>query len=221
MQKTVIVDNKPIVFECNLLSLLIYKNQFGRNLLDDMNDIDRKRLVYENADEEIKKSEKAYNILWTLAKTANENIKSPDIWLDDFEEFDTFSIWSEMSANVVRSSLHYDKRFKTIDSDENTSTTNSGQRTPTAEELTAIFLELGLSVRDFKYLTIGMGINLIKSAEIREKKRRNIEVIDPEEQYLKLKANEPMVDELHAKGEISEQKYKAFKDVIRRWEDNG
>lgn len=216
MQKTISVDNKLIAFECNLLSLLIHRQQFGRNFLTDINDVNniKNRLIYEDVNIEMDKLDKVYSVIWTLAKTANDTISSPDTWIDRFKNFDVYEIWDKISNDVVRDSLAYDKRYRT----DNTNN-NGGQRNPTAEELTAIFLELGLSVADFKYFTIGMGINLIKSAEIREKKRRNIEVSDPEEQYLKLKANEKMIDELHEKGEISEEKYKSYKDTIARWED--
>jgi hypothetical protein len=53
-----------------------------------------------------------YNIIWTLAKTADKKIPEPIEWLDEFEEFPLFEILPQLQE-LISNSLRGSKQKKT------------------------------------------------------------------------------------------------------------
>lgn len=50
-----------------------------------------------------------YNMLWVYAKTAEPSIPPPQEWLDEFDEFPVFDIWSELEE-IMRANVEVDTK---------------------------------------------------------------------------------------------------------------
>lgn len=105
MEKILTIDGRQVKFKSTGAFLLRYKAQFGRDAIQDI-------LKLENAigkNKEIKdidalNLEVFYNLIWTLAKTANPDIPPPIEWLDSFSKFPLIDIIPEV-ADMIFSCL--------------------------------------------------------------------------------------------------------------------
>ncbi len=98
MEKILTIDGRQVKFKSTGAFLLKYKAQFGRDALQDIfklqGSIDAKTnelTNYEALDLEV-----FYNLVWTLAKTADPSIPPPMEWLDSFSEFPLIDIIPEV-----------------------------------------------------------------------------------------------------------------------------
>ena len=107
MEKTIEIDGKQVTFKSTAATPLRYKAQFGKDFFAEImklgslsklnkNKIDYK--IFENTDFEV-----FYNIIWTLAKTADKTIPEPITWLDSFDEFPLFEILPELQDLITAS----------------------------------------------------------------------------------------------------------------------
>lgn len=105
MEKTIIIDGKPIEFKSTGATALRYKAQFGNDYLADILKLSPlTKLDMDNlTDEDLKliDFEVFYNIAWTLAKTANKGIPDPLSWLDEFDEFPLFDILPDIQDMLL------------------------------------------------------------------------------------------------------------------------
>lgn len=116
MEKTITIDGKKVTFKATGGIGYRYKAQFGSEFLADvakledfMNSAEVKqkkskrpdgKIVIEKVEEYdyTKLSlESMYNLLWTLAKTADESIPGPQEWLDSFDKFPVMDIYGQIS----------------------------------------------------------------------------------------------------------------------------
>ena len=97
MEKTLVIDGRQVPFKSTGAFLLRYKAQFHRDALKDIykmqNAVKPDGTV---SDIEVLDIEVFYNLIWTLAKTADPNILPPFEWLDTFEEFNLNEIIPEV-----------------------------------------------------------------------------------------------------------------------------
>lgn len=107
MEKTIIIDDKEIRFKSTAATPLRFKAQFGKDYFAEIIKLNKLSAfkeeksnyeVLENADFEV-----FYNIIWTLAKTANKDIPDPITWLDGFDEFPLFEIIPEVQDLIAAS----------------------------------------------------------------------------------------------------------------------
>jgi len=97
MEKILIIDGRQVRFKSTGAFLLRYKAQFGRDALQDIlriqSAIDNKGRIknIDTLDLEV-----FYNLVWTLAKTADPSIPPPLEWLDEFSEFPLMDIIPEI-----------------------------------------------------------------------------------------------------------------------------
>lgn len=97
MEKILIIDGRQVKFKSTGAFLLRYKAQFGRDALQDIlriqSAIDNKGRIknIDTLDLEV-----FYNLVWTLAKTADPSIPPPLEWLDEFSEFPLMDIIPEI-----------------------------------------------------------------------------------------------------------------------------
>ena len=97
MEKILIIDGRQVRFKSTGAFLLRYKAQFGRDALQDIlrlqSAIDSKGQIknIDTLDLEV-----FYNLIWTLAKTADPNLPPPMEWLDEFSEFPLMDIIPEI-----------------------------------------------------------------------------------------------------------------------------
>jgi hypothetical protein len=105
MEKILTIDGRQVKFKSTGAFLLRYKAQFGRDALRDIfklqDAVDSKNRI-KNID--ALDLEVFYNLVWTLAKTADPSIPPPLEWLDTFGEFPLAEIVPEV-IDLIFSSL--------------------------------------------------------------------------------------------------------------------
>lgn len=98
MEKILTIDGRQVKFKSTGAFLLRYKVQFGRDAIQDIfrlqNAIDEK--TNKLKDISALDLEVFYNLVWTLAKTADPSIPPPMEWLDSFSEFPLMDIIPEL-----------------------------------------------------------------------------------------------------------------------------
>ena len=101
MEKTITIDGHQVKFKSTGAFLLRYKAQFGRDALLDIFKLkaavdSEGRIVDINAlDLEV-----IYDLVWTLAKTADPSLPPPLDWLDTFSEFPLAEIVPEVTDMI-------------------------------------------------------------------------------------------------------------------------
>lgn len=87
MEKTIEVDGKKILLKSNGATPLRYKMQFKRDFFKDL-------LKMKDIETDISciDLEMFYNIIWLLAKTADDTIPQPIEWLENFDTFPIIEI---------------------------------------------------------------------------------------------------------------------------------
>lgn len=112
MEKTIKIDGKDITFKATGGIGYRYKAQFGREYIADAMALEEFRESGKtdgNYDFTKLSLESLYNILWTMAKTADENIPPPQQWLDSFNEFPVIAIFQELS-DIMSGNLQIDRK---------------------------------------------------------------------------------------------------------------
>lgn len=134
MERTIIIDERPVRFKSTGAFLLRYKAQFKRDALKDLvklepiiSKLDKKIILADDATEEQKalaqeqENENAieafdsldlelfYNMAWVMAKTADPSIAEPMVWLDTFGEFPVMDIFTEIQ-DVLSASIQVSKK---------------------------------------------------------------------------------------------------------------
>ena len=200
MEKAILISGEYIRFKATGGMFYRYKAQFGRELLDDL----------EKAAEGVAELDTLYNIIWTLAKTADDSIPPPDAWLDSFEIFPVLDIYHELQ-DIILGNIKVDACNRALgDSDE-------GDRMST-EDFVALLSMLGVSIADMDRFTYGMLINLTHSHTRLKMQMAGKQVANADEQYKQLKNIEPLIDERYKKGEIGQKEYLNFKAQIENYE---
>lgn len=103
MEKIINIDGRNVKFKSTGAYLLRYKSQFGRDAIQDVYKLIE---VVDMETKEIKDItaldlEIFYNLVWVLAKTADDTINTPLEWLDTFSEFPLMEIIPEVMDMIV------------------------------------------------------------------------------------------------------------------------
>jgi len=108
MEKVVNIDGKNILFKSTGAIPLRYKQQFKRDFFADImsmenaiNNRDKKNPESLNLD--LLNTDILYNLIWVLAKTADNSIESPMEWLDSFEVFPLNDIYPKIQELLISS----------------------------------------------------------------------------------------------------------------------
>lgn len=108
MEIIINIGGKDIPFKSTGKTLLVYKLQTGRDPVYDFLNIistfsQKGSTVY--LDEAFREIglEPLYYMAWAFAKTADPNIPPPMEWLDSFETFPIFEIFSELLPLLTKS----------------------------------------------------------------------------------------------------------------------
>ncbi|NCA95886.1 MAG: hypothetical protein EOM74_02795 [Methanomicrobia archaeon] len=103
MEKIIVIDGKEVPFKSSGAFLLRYRSQFGKDPLSDVSGLDLGLKHYaETGSLEKIDMVVLYNLIWTLAKTANPTIKPPMEWLDEFNEFPIDEILPEVQELMIQ-----------------------------------------------------------------------------------------------------------------------
>jgi len=101
MEKILNIDGRQVKFKSTGAFLLRYKAQFGRDALQDIfklqGSLDEHGQIV-NID--VLDLEVIYDLVWSLAKTADPNIPPPMEWLDGFSEFPLMEIVPEITDMI-------------------------------------------------------------------------------------------------------------------------
>lgn len=113
MEKILMIDGQPVKFKSTAAFLLRYKQHFHRDALTDIyklqgafkTEIDEEtgETAYVLNDVDSMDLEPFYNLIWTLAKTANPQLPPPLDWLDSFSEFPLKEIVPEVMDMILSS----------------------------------------------------------------------------------------------------------------------
>lgn len=98
MEKILNIDGRQVKFKSTGAFLFRYKAQFHRDALKDIYKLDS--AIDDNneiKDIDALDLEVFYNLIWTLAKTADKTIEPPLEWLDSFDEFPLMDIIPELT----------------------------------------------------------------------------------------------------------------------------
>jgi hypothetical protein len=105
VEKILNIDGRQVKFKSTGAFLLRYKAQFKRDALQDIFKL--QTAINENnqiTNIDALDLEVFYNLIWTLAKTADPTIDPPMEWLDGFGEFPLMEIIPELT-DIMFSSL--------------------------------------------------------------------------------------------------------------------
>lgn len=103
MEKTLNIDGKDVRFKSTAGTLMRYRMNFGRDLIKDIAKLEKRYKSVENGEDEfeIYDLEMFEKIAWAMAKTADNNIKDIEKWLDDFESFSLMVILPEIMDLLI------------------------------------------------------------------------------------------------------------------------
>ena len=119
MEKTIYIDNKPVRLKSTAALPKRYKAQFRRDYFADLfkiakvfegkdsKEMDLKHISYE--DLSCLDLDVLYDIIWTLAKTADKSIPEPLEWYDQFERFDLMKVLP-MVGGLISGSVSQSKK---------------------------------------------------------------------------------------------------------------
>ncbi|MDY2986135.1 MAG: hypothetical protein SOR77_00735 [Peptoniphilus sp.] len=133
MEKVIEINGRQVAFKANAAFPLVYKNQFGKDILTIIMPIISELL--KGADELMAKKEtiKAsdlgallenvyalelndiLSLIWTMAKIADPNIKEPLVWFSEFEEFPIFDVAKELLTILIPSLVTKKKLTKIME----------------------------------------------------------------------------------------------------------
>lgn len=119
MDKTIIIDGKPVVFRKTAGTSRRYQMQFGREFMEDLNKMLAMRTLIsdENSekDDEAKKAAEEkkvaavlgmetswmYDLAYIMAAQADPSIKDELSWLDGFDEMNIFEIIQQLIPMLI------------------------------------------------------------------------------------------------------------------------
>lgn len=79
-------------------------------------------------------------------------------------------------------------------------------------------MERGFPLSAWEEFTVGMMLNYARAYDRRQAVNAGERVSDPDDQYCKLKAMQPQVEEMYQRGEIREERYRSFMKSIENYE---
>jgi hypothetical protein len=120
MEKTVYIDEKPVRLRSTAALPMRYKAQFRRDYFADLmklakvigpgakgRKLDLSKITFEDLDHF--DMEVLYNMIWTMAKSADRSIPDPIEWLDQFETFPLAELLSEIK-DLLENSISQSKK---------------------------------------------------------------------------------------------------------------
>lgn len=116
MEKTIEIDGKKVRLKSTGATPKRYKSQFGRDFFADIFKLNALTKLSGKAPEELTLEEMElidfdvfYDIIWTLAKTADRDIPEPEEWLDSFDEFPLLEIIPQ-AQDLITASIQSKKK---------------------------------------------------------------------------------------------------------------
>jgi len=114
MEKIIEIDGRQVKFKSTGAYLLRYKQQFGRDAIQDLYKVEKSIEGKEIIDLPAFDLLIFYDMVWTLAKTADPQILPPMEWLDTFGTFpltDHLGEWMEMIRSSFSTTVESKKKL--------------------------------------------------------------------------------------------------------------
>ena len=142
MEKTIKIGSKKIVIKASAAVLIYYKEQFGTEYNEDQ------EKLKETQDEQFAVL-MGGQLIWAMAKAANDNILSPEEFYEDIGSFD-------LDLAMIEATELFEKSCQGIlDS-------GTGDKTPmTCEGLISSALLCKMTVSDLNKMSLAMVINVV------------------------------------------------------------
>lgn len=96
MEKTIMIDGKPVKFKSTAGTMIRYRNQFNREFL-----LDLEKLRNVKKDLSVITLSPFYDIVWVLAKTADDSIGDPLTWYDSFDNFPITDVFTQLQDIII------------------------------------------------------------------------------------------------------------------------
>lgn len=96
MEKTLTIDGRQVPFKCTAGTLIRYRNQFNREFLSD---IAKMKDLGENP--ELMSLSPFYDIVWVMAKTADDSVPDPLTWYDGFDNFPITEVFEKLQGLIL------------------------------------------------------------------------------------------------------------------------
>lgn len=113
MEKTLTISNKKVRFKCTGGFLIKYRQLTGDDPIKAISNLEK--IMSDKSKKEISLDEISfndlltfYNIIWVLAKTADDSISDLDTWISSFDEFPLADILMDLLdliQNAFKSNL--------------------------------------------------------------------------------------------------------------------
>lgn len=116
MFATITVNGKPVNLKASLYSNMIYKSAFGKNMLTDMVKAETAANLCNSAKSDIERIDAAqdvkdigYQVIWALAKEADDSIPAFPAWIRGIEDID-FSAAYGIAAKLIVDAQKLDRK---------------------------------------------------------------------------------------------------------------
>ena len=175
MEKTIYIDEKQVKLKSTAALPKRYKAQFGRDYFADLMKVakvfgkgtkrnfgiqDISFASLDHMDMEV-----FYDIIWTMAKTADRTIPDPLEWLDGFEVFPLNEIMGEVKDLLTDTMPTSKKKVSDKDSSSGEPFTN--------ESFFYVCRQVGLTSEDMEEMTIGDCLDYVQEYIDNQKKDEN------------------------------------------------
>lgn len=114
MEKTIIIDDKEVRLKSTGGTPVRFKAQFGKDYfaqllkLAPLGKIDMENLDPNSLDQV--DFDVFYNLIWTMARTADPKIPEPMVWLDSFDSFPIIEILEDIQ-DMITSTIQSKKKL--------------------------------------------------------------------------------------------------------------
>lgn len=190
---------KTMTLKASLYTFIKYKSEFRRELLSDLTNGDWKSY---------------FRILYVL-RCEGMGIDEPfDTFINSvIEEVkidEVINVVSELYTDAIKISKR-NRSFSEAKQDDDSSPI-------TTAELCVMLLGVGLSISDFHDMTLGFALDILHEKARSILRAKGEQVQDPERQYRVMKADQPLIEQMHKDGKISDADYQRYMKAITDWE---
>lgn len=190
---------KTMTLKASLYTFIKYKSEFRRELLSDLTNGDWKsyfRILYVLCCEGMGIDEP----FDTFIDSAIEEVKLDEV----------INVVSELYTDAIKISKR-NRSFSEAKQDDDSSPI-------TTAELCVMLLSVGLSISDFHDITLGFALDILHEKARSIRRANGEQVQDPERQYRVMKADQPLIEQMHKDGKISDADYQRYMKAITDWE---
>lgn len=123
IEKTLTISGHEVKFKSTAGTLRHYRNTFGRDMLKDVVHLKSKLEKIKNQNEQFDVIDLGMfeDLAWSMAKTADNNVKPIETWLDDFETFEItkiFPVIMDLLIGNMKSGETEQKNIEALTSEE-------------------------------------------------------------------------------------------------------